>query len=615
MIKHKFSLMMVLIFAIFCSMVSYGQNKIPVSGNVLDSKTQEPLIGVSIIEKGTTNGTSTDFDGKFSLQATSGSMLIFSYMGYTTREITIGDSKVLTVLLEEKTKFLDEVVVVGYGVQRKSDITGSISSVSGKDINNVPVSSALQALQGKAAGVSIVQNTGAPGSKSTIKIRGTGTINDADPLYVIDGFIVDGINHLNPNDIENVEILKDAASSAVYGARAANGVVVITTKSAKKEKTSITFDSFTGISTPWKTIPVMGAEQFALTSDYVNGLTNYSTDGKLYYTKNQTTGDLYYDQAKFYQIDTIRNNSPANWWDEVTQTGFKQQYNLSVSGGNAKSKYMISSSLFDEQGIVKTAGYNRFNTRMNLNSQLFSWLNMTANMVYTNEVRNIVPEGSNSILKRALFQDPLVYTYDSKGYYSENHPIAALNRYHNKNEMHRLDVNLSLTAQITKQLTYQFKISDYIVPERRSSFTEVAKLDEDFLMPTDLTTVYVRQNLTNKWEVNNLLTFTWNNDVHNLTLLGGQIIEGYKFSYQESTRKGTASNSPDLWFLSSAYTGDKTTGLDNEWAAVGFVGRINYNVLDRYLFQANFRADASSVFEKKDRWGYFPSLSLGWKFS
>lgn len=617
MIKHRFFLVMVVFFTtIFTTMVSYGQNKILVSGNVLDSKTKEVLIGVSVVEKGIpSNGTTTDFDGEFSIQVVSDATLIFSYMGYAKKEISVKDSRSLTVLLEEQSEFLDEVVVIGYGVQRKSDITGSISSVSGKDINNVPVSSALQALQGKAAGVNIIQNTGAPGGSSTIKIRGTGTINDADPLYVVDGFIVDGINHIAPGDIENVEILKDAASSAVYGARAANGVVVVTTKSAAKDKTTIIFDSFTGVSNPWKTIPVMNIEQYALTLDYVNGQRNYSAEGQLYYSKDPDTGELHFDQSKFYRIDTIRNNSPANWWDAITQTGFKQHYNLSVSGGNEKNKYMISTGYFNERGIVKTSDYNRFNIRMNLNSQLASWLNLNANMVYTNETRNHVPEGRSSILKRALFQNPMVYTYDIKGYYSENHPIAVLNRYHNNTERHRLDMNLSLTSQITKYLSYQFKVSDYIIPERRSSFTEVNKLDEDFLMPNDLTTVFLRQNFTNKWEINNLLTFDWSDDNHSLTLLGGQITEGYKFSFQESTKRGTASNSPDLWFLSSAYTGDKTNGLDREWAAVGFVGRINYNLLDRYLFQANFRADASSVFAREDRWGYFPSVSLGWKFS
>ena len=267
---------------------------------------------------------------------------------------------------------------------------------------------------------------------SLVKISWYRTINDADPLYVVDGFIVDEINHLNPNDIASLEILKDAASSAVYGARAANGVVVITTKSGEKGDTKITFDTFVGVSNPWKKIDVMNIEQFALMQDYINGLTNYSTEGKLYYSKNPDTQELYYDQSKFHRIDTIRNNSPENWWDAITQTGFKQQYNLSVSGGSEKNKYMVSASYYDEKGIVKTSGYDRFNVRMNLNSQLVSWLNMNTNITYTNENRNIVPEGQNSVLKSALFQSPMVYTYNSKGYYSENHPIAVLNRNHNK---------------------------------------------------------------------------------------------------------------------------------------------------------------------------------------
>lgn len=615
MIKYKLSQMAFFLIAIFYSMTSYGQGAISVSGSVLDSKNGEPLIGVSVMVKGTASGTITNIDGKFSLQTAPDATLIFSYMGYANKEISIGNRKELTVMLEEKSESLDEVVVIGYGVQKKSDITGAISSVSGKDINNVPVASALQALQGKAAGVNIIQNTGAPGGNTTIKIRGTGTINDADPLYVVDGFIVDGISHLNPNDIANLEVLKDAASSAVYGARAANGVVVITTKSGEQGKTKITFDTFVGISNPWKKISVLDIEQFALMQDYINGLSNYSSEGKLYYSKNPDTQELYYDQSKFHRIDTIRNNSPENWWDAVTQTGFKQQYNLSVSGGNEKNKYMISGSYYDEKGIVKTSGYNRFNVRMNLNSQLASWLNLSSNIMYTNESRDLVPEGQNSILKRALYQSPMVYTYNSKGYYSEDHPIAVLNRNHEKMKRHRIDLNMSLTAQITKLLVYQFKVSDYIIPENWSNFTEVNKLDEDFQMPSDLTSVYKRQNLTNKWEINNLFTFSWNNKIHDLTVLAGQVAEGYKFSYQESTRKGTASNSSDLWYLSSAYTGDKTYGLDREWAAVGFIGRVNYNLLDRYLLQANVRIDASSIFAKTERWGYFPSVSLGWKFS
>lgn len=600
--------------ALFCFQISFGQNKVSVSGTVLDSKTKEPLIGASVVEKGTTNGLITDIDGKFLINTTPNATLVISYMSYKSAEVSVKGKQSLTISLEEDNQLLDEVIVIGYGVQKKSDVTGSISSISGKDINDVPVSSALQALQGKATGVNIIQNSGSPGGKTTIKIRGTGTINDADPLYVVDGFIVDGIDHLNPNDIANMEIFKDAASSAVYGARAANGVVVVTTKSGEKGAMKISFDNYWGVSNPWKTIPVMNTEQYALMSDYINGLTTYSVDGQLYYSKDKTTQDLYFDDYKYFLVDTIRSNSPSSWWDAITQTGFKQQYNLSVSGGSDKNKFMVSASFYDEEGIVRTSEYQRFNTRINLNNQLTKAINLTTSITYANEDRHIVPDGSNSILKQALYQNPMIYTYDSKGYYSADHPIAILDRNHNEIEKHRIDINMSLTAQLSKLLTYQFKVSDYFIPETRSDFTEVKKLNEDFLM-TDLSTVYRRQNMTYKWEVNNLLTFAWKKDIHDITVLGGQTAERYNYSWQESTRKGTPSNDPESQFLSSAYTGDKTFGLKRQWSALGFIGRLNYNVRDCYLLQMNFRADGSSIFRDKKRWGFFPSVSLGWKFS
>lgn len=603
----------VILLACFISMTAFAQ-KTAMTGVVLDADNQEPLIGVTVMEKGTTNGTMTDIDGRFSISVNSNATLVFSYVGYTNQEVSVKGEKNIVVKMASTSVALDEMVVIGYGVQRKSDITGSISSVSGKDINDVPVSSALQALQGKAAGVNIIQNTGAPGSNTTIKIRGTGTVNDADPLYVVDGFIVDNIDYLNPNDIANVEIFKDAASSAVYGARAANGVVAITTKSGEEGKTKITFDSYVGISNPWKTIDVMGVEDYALMTDYINGLSNYSVDGQLYYSKDGA-GNLVFDDYKYHRVDTIRNNSPKNWWDAITRTGFKQQYNLSVSGGTAKTKFMVSASYFDEKGIVETSRYQRFNTRVNINHQLTSWLNVNANISYANEDNHAVPEGQDGVLKRALYQNPLIYTYDSKGYYSEDHPIAVIDRNHQRIKTDRFDMNLSLNADITKYLTYQFKTSYYMVPEDNTNFYEVNKLDVDFSMPSDLTTVYRRQNRTDKWEINNLLTFKWNNKVHHITVLAGQTAEGYRYSYQESTRKGTASNSSNDWYLSSAYTGDKTYGLDREWSAIGFIGRINYDILDRYLFQANVRVDGSSKFAASERWGVFPSVSAGWKFT
>ena len=383
--KYKLSRMAFIFIAMLYSLTTYGQTSISLRGTVLDGKSRESLVGVSVLEKGTTNGTTTDIDGKFVLTSASNATIVFSYMGYNSKEVNVEGATELFVLLDEKAEILDEVVIIGYGVQKKSDLTGSIASITAKDVNNVPVANVLQAMQGKASGVTIIQNTGAPGSSTTIKIRGTGTINDSDPLYVVDGFIVNGIDHLNPNDIANVEIFKDAASSSIYGARGANGIVAITTKSGAKTGFQITFDSYVGFSTPWKTIPVLDIEQYVLMRDYIDGTSYHSFEGKLYHSKNPDTQELYYDNFKRILVDDTKKRSVPNWWDAITQTGIRQQYNLSMSGGNDKTKYLVSGSYYDEKGIVQTSDYKRFNTRMNLNTQLMNWLQFTANMAYSNE--------------------------------------------------------------------------------------------------------------------------------------------------------------------------------------------------------------------------------------
>ncbi len=596
----------------FFTLTAWGQ-KVTVSGVVIDGSNDDVLIGVTVMEKGTSNGVSTDLDGRFTLSVQPNATLTFSSVGYQSQEVKVAGQKEITVVMKESSTVLDELVVIGYGVQRKSDITGSISSIAGKDINDVPVASALQALQGKASGVNIIQNTGAPGSATTIKIRGTGTVNDSDPLYVVDGFIVDNIDHINPNDIANIEVFKDAASSAVYGARAANGVVAITTKTGQEGKVKVTFDAFFGVSEPWKTIDMMDQEDYLLMQDYINGTSLYSADGQLYMTK-QEDGTLAFDQTKKDNLDKIKADTPSSWWDAITQTGVKQQYSASVSGGSQKTKYLVSASYFNERGIVKTSNYQRVNVRANLSQELSSWLNMSMNVSYANEDRDNVPGGSGSILKQALYYNPTTVIHRLDGYWNASHPIAVIERNHNKQTNDRIDLNMSFDAKIGKYLTYQLKGSYYTRPQVNDTFTEVGNLEEKWGI-SDLTTVYKNSSSTNKWEINNLLTFNWQNDVHAVTVLAGQTAEGYKYSYQQSTKRGTPSNAEDQWYLSSGYTGDKTYGLDRKWTAVGLIGRINYNVLDRYLFQANVRADGSSKFSKDNRWGYFPSVSVGWKFS
>lgn len=601
-----------MLLLLFCSAAGYAQ-KITVTGTVFDDQTQETMIGLIVKEKGTNNGSITDFDGNYTIQVEKNAILEFSYMGYETSEVAVKGRTKIDVRLKPADKILDELVVIGYGVQKKSDVTGSISSISGKDVNNTPVSSALQALQGRAAGVNIIQNSGAPGGGTTIKIRGTGTINDADPLYVVDGFIVDNIDHINPNDIENVEVFKDAASSAVYGSRAANGVVAITTKGGKEGKTTITYDGYVGISSPWKTIDVMGADDYALMQDYINGTQIYSIDGQMFMSKNE--GGYYFDKDKYAILDTLHRNSCPNYWDAISRTGFKMSHGVSVSGGNDRTQYLASVSYFKENGIVKTSDYNRFNSRLNVKTKLAKWLTMTGNLLYTNENRDIVPEGGNSILKQALFYTPMEYLHDNKGYWYAENPLSVLDRNHQSMKRDRIDMNVMLDAKICKLLTYQFKASYYTVRQIDDNFTEVFGLNEDFVMPTSLAKVYKKQSNTDKWEINNLLTFMWRNDHHNVTILAGQTAEGYNLNWQEGNRSGTPSNESIYHYFSSAYTGDKVYGLNREWTAVGFIGRLNYSYNDIYLLQANVRADGSSKFAKGNKWGVFPSVSLGWKFT
>ena len=613
-------LLLIFFLSCSCSIAIHAQNTENIRGTVFDKQTGEAVIGASVAVVGTSAGTITDVDGNFELKIPLNKELKISYLNYVTQTIKVSSVTPIVVYLEETKQELDEVIVIGYGVQKKSDITGSISSLSAKDLTLTPVANPMQALQGKASGVQVIQNTGAPGATTTIKIRGTGTINDSDPLYVVDGFIVDDIEHINPNDISSMEILKDAASSSIYGARGANGVVLITTKQGESGKTKITFDTYMGVSSHWKTIDVMGIEDFALMRDYVDGRSDYSAAGKLYYSKD-INGELYYDADKYQRLDSIMSDpaTPKTWWDAVTRTGIKQQYNLTVSGGNENNKYLASGSFYDEQGIVKASDFRRYTMRLNMTNKLTKWLELRSNLLYTNSDRHIIPEGQqgdqNGILKRALHQRPIVHVYNTNGYFSENHPIAMIERNHDQAKTHRIDANIDLTAKFAKYFTYQFKFSNYTNFYNRYRFNEVTKLEENFVMPTDLTKVIRNGDITNKTELNNLLTFVYNKNKNDINAVLGQVIEMQQIEKVASERQGTPANSSNLRYLSAAYFGDRTTGAMSEWSGVSFLGRLNYAFDNKYLLQVNFRADGSSKFWSSNRWGYFPSASVGWKFT
>lgn len=614
--NRGFTILFLILFFINLGIDCWAQGQSYVKGRVVDSATQESIIGATIKNKNTAKAVITDFDGNFSIAGSIGDEIQISYVGYSSQTVKIKDNNALSIQLSSNDQQLDELVVIGYATQKKSDLTGAVSSVKADEIVASAVPNPAQAIQGKAPGVLVIQNSGAPGGSTTIKIRGTGTINDSDPLYVVDGFIVDNIDHINPNDIASIEVLKDAGSASIYGARAANGVVLVTTKGGEEGKTRISFDGYVGFSNPWKSIDVMGIEDFALMRDYVQGTHYYSQDGQLYMSKDNG-GNLYYDPRKYQLLDTIASSpyTPKSWWDAVTQTGIKQQYNLSISGGNNRTKFMVSGNYYNEKGIVKTSDYQRLSLRVNLNNKLTDWLSLKTNILYTNTDRDLIPEGADGVLKKALYQSPLIHTYNTAGYYSENHPIAMIERNHNSATTNRFDINIDLSAKFLKYFTYQFKLSNYTNFYNRSKFDEVNKLEENFEAPTDLTKVTNFDTRTNKTELNNILTYAYESGKHNISALVGQTIEMSRVYDQETSKKGAPGNSSNYWYLASAYFGDYAYGLLNEWNAMGFISRVSYSFDDKYLLQANFRSDASSVFSKKNRWGFFPSVSLGWKFS
>ena len=373
--------MVIFLIAIFFSLSVYGQTNLPISGRVIDSKSSEPLIGVSVVVKNTGIGTITDYDGAFKIDASLDSILIVSYMGYNTQEIEVANGRPLNILLEENTELLDELIVIGYGVQKKSDLTGAVGRFSAKDVDQQPVISIDQALQGKVAGVQITQSSGSPGAGMNFVIRGGNSLSSNQPLIVLDGYPIDmgsgnlslganvevapqpGTNplaNLNPNDIESIEILKDASSTAIYGSRGANGVVIITTKRGKNTRDEISFNYRTDFNEIRKTIPVLN------TQDFINFANEAALNDGL---------DSVYKSSAIADLTKINNN----WQDQIYKTGVSNNYQLSLSGGEDRGKYYLAGFYNQMNGIMMNSGFNNGGIRFNYDRKFSNALNVKFN--------------------------------------------------------------------------------------------------------------------------------------------------------------------------------------------------------------------------------------------
>ncbi len=570
-----------------------------ISGKVTDN-TGAGLPGVSVVVKGTTTGVTTGMDGKYILtKVHENATLVFSFVGMKTQEMFIGNRTSINVVMEEETVGIDEVVAIGYGTQKKRDITGAVSTVNTKDINNISVAGIDQALQGQVAGVLITQSNGAPGASIQVRIRGIGTIGDSDPLYVIDGVPTkEGINNLNTNDIESISVLKDASSAAIYGARAANGVVLITTKKGKIGVTQINFDLQYGIQNVAKKLDLLTADQYTMISD--EALVNA---GKPAVWNNPGKG-----------IGT-------NWQDAIFRSATFQKYDLSVNSGNEKTRYILGVGYYSQDGVVKFSDFTRYNIRFNIDSKVTDKFTVGSNINVSRIDEDLIDTEINGVARAAIFQPPTIPIYNADGSYAG--PGANEGDAQNPLGMaERSDMNLKKN-EFFGNLFAEYKLLPDLVLKSSLGLNVYSSQSKDF-NPT-FTEGNANRTINSLSQVDlNYSDFIWENTLnysrefnqkHLLNVLVGNTLESVKTDRLSGYREGFSNNESYLQYLDVGSSNDQSRGNLTEWSLSSFYGRASYSYLDKYLVSTNVRFDGSSRFGKNNRWGTFPSVSAGWRIS
>lgn len=588
--------MMVCLIGMLLPMCMFAQ-QIAVQGVVKD-QTGETVIGASVMEKGTTNGTITGIDGDFSLNMSPNGTLVVSFVGYKTQEVQVKGQKQLQVVLSEDAEMLDEVVVIGYGTMKKSDLTGAVSSIGNKDIKDSPVSNLGQAIQGKISGVQIV-DAGKPGDNVSIKIRGLGSINNCDPLVVIDGVPTDlGLSSLNMADVERLDVLKDASATAIYGSRGANGVVMITTKRGTEGKGKLAVSANYSFQNATNVPSLLNAAQYA-----------------------ELSNDM--------MVNSGRNPNPewanpselgagTDWMDELLRTGVMQNYTVSYSGGNEKSHYYVSGGFLDQSGIVKSVNYRRFTFQSNSDAQVLKWLKFSNNITFSADTKK---SGSYNI-GDALKALPIYPVKNEDGswsgpdgnsewYGSTRNPIGPTELNKSQTDGYNFLANLTAELTFTKWLKFKstfgydakFWFIDNFTPKYNWKPT-----------PTEETSRYKSDNksFTYLWDNYFLFDHTFA-EKHRVGLMAGMSAQWNTNDYLNAQK--------NVFMFDNVHEMDNGEemyaigGNETEWALLSYMARVNYSYEDRYLLTATIRRDGSSRFGKKHRWGTFPSVSVAWRAS
>lgn len=616
------------------------QQKKKITGVIYD-ETGEPIIGANVVEKGTTNGVATDQDGQFSILVSDKAILQFSYIGYMPQEFTVGNNTSVTITLKEDAQTLDEVVVVGYGVQRKRDLTGAVSTVKMNDAPISTFSTAAHALAGKAAGLRVTQSTAQPGAGTKFRIRGETSINASnDPLIIVDGFPIsksaepgsgnrydagsqDNIMEmLNPNDIESIEVLKDASATAIYGSRAGHGVIIITTKRGKAGKPNVSYSGNAAVQTISANYKLMNAPEYMRLSNMYE-LEKWRRDtGAGIYAGYVTPKPNTPGYQPIYTDAEIANALTTNWIDEITRTGFQQSHNVSVTGGTEKSKYLASLNYFNQKGVLKNSNMDRFTANLNSDYELSKYVKAGLSFNISRNAYDNVPLGTgeneySGVIASAAFFEPNIPIYDENGNYSESNvykqrpnPVSLL-EITDKSTRDRILGSGFISVEPIKGLVFKANLGfDRKVSKRKS------------YLPTTTLFGQISNGIASQRQDDGMdylfnLTANYIKSIgnHNITALVGY--EWQQFT-TEWFRAGNTNFSIDKFIYNNlaAGTGDKTVESNATKDALASVfGRINYSYADKYLFTATLRADGASNFNPDYRWGYFPSVSVGWRFN
>ena len=603
--------------------ISMMAQKVPVSGTVSDQT--GPVIGASVIEKGTTNGTMTDNDGHFTLTVSKGAVIEISSIGYKTQEITVGAQTNFTVTLSEDNEFLDEVVVVGYGSMKKSDLAGASVSMKESDLKGSIISSLDQSLQGRAAGVTAVTTSGAPGSSSSIRVRGQATINaNAEPLYVIDGVIVQGggntgadfglgdalgngkvstispLSTINPADIVSMEILKDASATAIYGAQGANGVVLITTKHGKSGEAKFSYDGMVAMSRQAVRLNMMNLREYAQ-----------------YYNEMVEEGDIY-ETNPYYATPSLLGKG-TNWQDEIFRTAWQHQHQLSAQGGSDKVQYYVSGSYMDQQGTIIGSNFNRFSVRTNLDAQLKKWLKLGVNATYAITNDNLKLADSNQgLIYYSLTTIPDIPVYDVNGNYSSTiregytspNPVALAMMDEILLKRKKLSGNIYAELTPIKHITWRTELGFDMGESDANRYKPMIDLGG---WVRSQNSISYQKNSNYFWQLKNYLTYANQWGKHSVTAMVGQECWESRWNYLSGSNTDLPSDEVHNVALATG-TPAISSGFGSSSMA-SFFTRETYNYGDRYLGTYTYRYDGSSNFGPKNRWAGFHSVALAWRFS